>query len=137
MSVSINRPKIGVGVIIKKDGKVLTGKRKNAHGNGGWSFPGGHLEMWESVEDCAKREVLEETGLVIENLKKVAFTNDMFPEEEKHYITLFVTADYKSGEVELKEPEKCDGWKWVEWNNLPEPLFLPIINLLKEGFNPF
>ena len=38
-----NRPKIGVGIIVIKDGKILFGKRKNAHNEGSWSFPGGHL----------------------------------------------------------------------------------------------
>ena len=53
-------PKVGVGVAVVKDGKVLLGKRKNAHGEGTWSFPGGHLEYKESWEDCAIRETLEE-----------------------------------------------------------------------------
>ena len=69
------RPKVGVGVIIIKDGKVLLGKRKNAHGEGSWSFPGGHLEFNEELFDCAKREVLEETGIKIKNL----FQNSKIP----------------------------------------------------------
>ena len=58
-----NRPRIGVVVIIKKDNKILFGKRKGSHGEGSWSFPGGHLEFNENIEDCAVREVLEETGI--------------------------------------------------------------------------
>ncbi len=45
--------------------------------------------------------------------------------------------NWKSGELEVKEPEKCEGWEWIEWDKLPKPLFLPIENLIKEGFNPF
>lgn len=130
------RPKIGVGVIVLKDNRVLMLKRKNAHGNGSWCFPGGHLEFNEGVEDCAIRETLEETGIRIKNLRPGPFTNDVFKEEGKHYVTLFMIADYDSGEARIIEPEKCDGLEWSEWEKLPEPLFVPVQNLLKSGFNP-
>ena len=60
-----DRPKIGVAVIVKKKDKVLLGKRISLHGKGSWGFPGGHLEFCESIEECAKRETKEETGLII------------------------------------------------------------------------
>ena len=134
-----NRPKVGIGVIVIKDRKVLLGKRKNAHGEGSWSFPGGHLEFNESWEECAERETLEETGLKISNVRFVTATNDIFQFEKKHYITLFMIADYKSGELQILEPDKCEKWEWFEWDErtLPDPLFLPIQNLLKQNFVPF
>ena len=132
-----NMPKIGVGVIVVKDNKVLLGKRKNAHGQGSWSFPGGHLEFKEQIEDCARREVQEETGISIKNIRMGTFTNDIFRKEGKHYITLFVVSEYASGEVRVMESEKCEKWGWVEWSKLPQPLFMPIQNLLKQNFNPF
>lgn len=130
------RPKIGVGVIVIKDNKVLLGKRKNAHGEGSWSFAGGHLEINEEVEECAVREVREEIGISIKNLRKGPFTNDLFKKEGKHYVTVFVVADFDSGEVKAMEPDRCEKWEWFEWHRLPQPLFLPIQNLLKQGFNP-
>jgi len=132
-----DRPKIGVGAIIKKGDKILFGKRKNAHGDGTWSFPGGHLEFGESIEDCAKRETEEETGLIINNFKKTIFTEDVFEKENKHYITLYAIAEIYEGEPIVAEPEKCEGWGWFSWDNPPQPLFIPIENLLKEKFNPF
>jgi 8-oxo-dGTP diphosphatase len=134
-----NRPKVGIGVFIIKDGKVLLGKRKNAHGAGAWAFPGGHLEFGESWEDCAKREISEEIGITIKNIRFGAVTNDIFEKEEKHYITIFLLADYDAGEVQILEPEKCEKWKWFEWkeSKLPTPLFIPIQNLLKQGYSPF
>ena len=71
------------------------------------------------------------------NIKKIYFTNDIFFKENKHYVTLLVVSDYDSGEVQIMEPEKCDGWDWFDWDNLPKPLFIPIENLLEENFNPF
>ena len=132
-----NRPKVGVGVIVIKDNKVALGKRKNAHGADTWCFPGGHLEFNEEIEDCARREVMEETGLKIKNIRLGPFTNDIFTEENKHYITLFVTSDYDSGELRIMEPDKCERWDWFEWNELPQPLFIPIENVLKKGYDPF
>jgi 8-oxo-dGTP diphosphatase len=35
------------------------------------------------------------------------------------------------------EPEKCYGWDWFAWDNLPNPLFLPLEKMVKSGFNPF
>ena len=131
------RPKIGVGVCVIKDGKILFGKRKNAHGEGSWCFPGGHLEWNEKIEDCARREVLEETGLSIKNFRFGPYTNDIFGKEDKHYVTLFVIADYDSGELKLMEPEKCEKWDWFKWEEAPKPLFIPNQNLLKMGYNPF
>lgn len=106
------RPRVGVGVIIKKDGKVLLGKRKGAHGAGSWAFPGGHLEFGETLESCAQREVSEETGIEIKDIRSATFTNDVFEEDNKHYLTAYVTAEYSAGEVKTMEPEKCDGWEW-------------------------
>ncbi len=130
----LKRPLIGVAVIICKDNKVLLGERKNAHGDGTWAFPGGHLEFNESIEDCARREVLEETDLHIENIRHCAFTNDLFQQEQKHYVTLFVMADHSHGQLALMEPDKCEQWDWFDWDDLPKPKFLPLVNLLKQGF---
>jgi len=44
---------------------------------------------------------------------------------------------YNGGEVKVMESEKCESWEWVEWDKMPESLFLPIKNLLKRGDNPF
>lgn len=130
-------PKIGVGVIIRKDNKILLGKRKNAHGTGTWCPPGGHLEFMETITACAKRETDEESGLVITNIQKPVFTEDFFKEEDKHYITMLVTTDWESGEPELREPHKCEEWKWFAWDELPSPLFLPMQNHIDQGYNPF
>ena len=57
---------------------------------GTFQCPGGHLEHGESFAQTAAREVLEETGLVVGDIKFLTATNDVFP-EGKHYVTVFVT----------------------------------------------
>jgi len=128
------RPYIGVAVIVIRKGRVLLGKRINSHGAGTWQFPGGHLEYGESIEACARRELMEETGLSIETLHYGPFTNDFFEAEKKHYVTLFVIADRTTGEPVVKEPDKCERWGWFPWTQLPRPRFLPIVNLIKQNF---
>lgn len=129
-------PKVGVGVMIFKDGKVLMGKRKNKHGDGEYAWPGGHLEYMESMVDCAKREVFEECGLKVKNIKFLRLLN--MKEYNKHYIDIALVCEWKSGEPTLKEPEKCEGWKWYDLKNLPTPLFAPLktyFDALKTGKN--
>lgn len=132
-----NRPKVGVSALLIKGNQVLFGKRKNAHGAGSWCYPGGHLEYGESWEECVRREVSEEVGVEVGNIRFGAITNDIFENEQKHYITICMLADYISGDVKVLEPDKLEEWGWYTWDNLPSPLFLPAINLLKAGFDPF
>lgn len=130
------RPGVGVGVLIRRNGRVLFGLRRSAHGRGCWAPPAGHLEHGESVVECAKRETLEETGLTLQRPRLAkAFTEDFFP-TGKHYITLFVVADSPRGQPVVKEPDKCLEWRFVDWSHLPKPLFLTIRNLKKKKFNP-
>lgn len=125
-----DRPKVGVGVMVLKDGKVLLGKRKSSHGEGEYAWPGGHLEYMESIVGCAKREVMEETGMEIENVRFLRLLNlkDYAP---KHYIDIGLVADWKSGEPKVLEPEKCDGWEWYSLDSLPEPLFSTLPSYFK------
>ena len=129
-------PRVGVGAIVLRDGLVLLGRRLGSHGAGDWALPGGHLEFGEGVVECAAREVLEETGLVIRDGVTGAYTSDVFSREGRHYITLFVVARSEAGEPVVREPEKCAGWQWFRWSELPQPLFQPLATLRASGFVP-
>ncbi len=128
-------PRIGVGTIIFDGTKVLMGLRKGSHGGGTWCFPGGHLEMYETPEECAIRETFEETGLKINNLAHGPWTNDIFQDTSKHYISIFILAAEYSGEIAIKEKSKFSSWEWVDYQNLPDSLFFPIQNLLASGYS--
>ncbi len=118
------RPHLGVAVIIRKGNTILLGKRKNAHGEGTWATPGGHLEFGETFEQCAIREVLEETGLQLGMMWQGPSVNNIFFQENMHYVTIFMVADYVGGVPEAREPDKCEQWEWFDWSALPKPLFM-------------
>lgn len=132
--MSSRAPRIGIGVFVFKDGKFLMGKRRNAHGDGHWSIPGGHLEQGESFVEAASREVLEETGLKIKNIRFGAVTNDLFEKEDKHYVTIWMLSDWDEGKERITEPDKFVEMQWRDFDNLPKPLFLPWKQLLSSQF---
>ena len=117
-----NHPKVGVGVMLFKDGKVLLTKRKGSHGAGMHSFPGGHLEYMESFEECAQRETKEECGLEIKNIRFLYLTN-VTKYAPKHYVHIGMIAEWAGGEPQTMEPDKAEEWKWYALDELPEPLF--------------
>jgi 8-oxo-dGTP diphosphatase len=131
--MAAERPRVGVAAIVRRDGKVLLGRRIGSHGARTWNFPGGHLEFGETPEACAERETLEECGLRASARRRLGYTNDLFAAEGRHYITLYIEVEAPDGEPRILEPAKCTAWRWFDLDSLPEPLFLPIQNLLKSG----
>lgn len=139
MNSDEQKPMVGVGVMIFKDGKILLGKRKNAHGEGSYAFPGGHFEYMETFEECATREVMEECGIEIQNIK-FQLVGNIRTFKPKHYVQVSFTADWKSGEVKILEPDKCEGWDWYDLDNLPQNIMVTSalsIESYKTGKNYF
>jgi 8-oxo-dGTP diphosphatase len=128
------QPRVGMGVFVIRDGKFLMGHRIGSHGEGTWSIPGGHMEYGETFEQTAKREVMEETGIAVQNVRFGAVTNDLFETDKKHYVTIWVLSDWLENEPSITEPDKFIDQEWIDINNLPEPLFLPWDSLLKSEF---
>lgn len=125
--------RVGIGVFVWKDGKFIMGKRRGSHGHDTWSIPGGHLEFGETWEQCAKREVLEETGVHIKNVHFLAATEDLFSKDNKHYTTIWVESEWASGEPTLNEPDKWIDQQWRDFKTLPTPLFEPCWQNLRQA----
>jgi 8-oxo-dGTP diphosphatase len=128
------RPLVGIGVLIRKNDEYLLTKRRNSHGDGTWSPPGGHLEFGESFEECAIRETLEETSLIIDDLVFLGVSNDFFEVENKHYITIWMEATSIDGEAIINSPDEMSEIAWFKRDQLPAPLFLPMEKLITNEF---
>ena len=129
------KPQVGTAIIITKDNKVLLMKRKGTHGKGTWSTPGGHLDFGETLEGCSAREAKEEVGLDVVEIRFRAVTNDVFDTTGRHYVTIWM--DGKSiGEPTIAAEKEAEEIGWFAWDSLPQPLFLPLENLVKENSYP-
>ncbi len=128
-------PKIGIGILILNEyQQILLGKRLVEHGYGMWSPPGGHLEYGETFEECARREIYEETGLSIEEPLFQGITNTIFKNEEKHYVCIFMKVTLRSKQIpQNREPHKTEKWIWFNLNDLPLDLFLPFDSFIKKN----
>ena len=125
-----NTIKVGVGVIILKDEKILLGHRVSKYKDTGgiyepnsWTLPGGKQEYNETILECAKREALEETNLSIDDLEIFGADDDIAI--DRHFITLYVLSKSYKGDLKAIEVDKIDDWKWFDLNNLPNNLYSP------------
>ncbi|KAF9435421.1 Nudix hydrolase 15, mitochondrial [Entomortierella beljakovae] len=133
---------VGVGVWIMHDKKVLIGKRIGSHESGTWQLAGGHLEFGESFEECATRESLEETDLNLDpkSLRFVTANNNLMPDFDKHYVTVFMAANVVGNSLpKVMEPLKCEKWEWISKEQLLDdngpyrPLLSPLARMIKNN----
>lgn len=141
MTLNLSKEKdkvgVGVGVMIIKDGKILLGRRHDnpekasslLDGAGTWTMPGGKLDFGETFEDCARREVLEETGMTLNKVEVICINQDIV--ETAHFITIGLFSDGFSGEPKIMEPDKITEWRWFNPENLPSPMYFPSAKVLK------
>ncbi|KAI8981035.1 NUDIX hydrolase domain-like protein [Pilobolus umbonatus] len=136
--------RVGVGCFVtyKDNGitRCLIGQRKGSHGANTWQLPGGHLEWYESFEECAKREVYEETNLILpmNDIHFLSATNDIMKTENKHYVTIFMVCSIDKCQIQnvrVNEPHKLEGeWKWVTLDQLlaHPALFSPLQSFVNQ-----
>ena len=84
--------------MVERDGMLLLGKRGKEPAYGTMITPGGGVEQFESIADTARREIREETGLEITNLRQFDAYQIIRPETGEHRIVIYWKADWKSGE---------------------------------------
>lgn len=122
--------KVGIGVMIINNHRILLGHRvTNGQDTGGiyepdtWCLSGGKQEYNETIFDCAKREVKEETNLDISHMEVFGAIDDIQP--NKHFVTIWIIANQYEGELKIMEPDKQDDWKWFDLDHLPDQIYSP------------
>jgi 8-oxo-dGTP diphosphatase len=121
-------------IVANGEGKILFGKRKGGYKAGTYGLPGGRVESNEPLLDTARRELEEETGLVAHDMKYFGVVREW--QETNSFIHFVYVCTNYSGDVENKEPEKCEGWEWFSLDALPEPLLpgnVPALEMYQTG----
>ena len=148
-SENVHRPLIGVAAIVTcetiGEDFVLISERLSdkSHGKGYFQLPGGHLEFGGTFEECAQRELKEETNLDCHQWKLIYLTNTIFSKEEggpKHYLTLFLRGQILDpSKLKSMEKEKNSPWFWIQWKQLKQmKLFQPLHQAVHDQhFHPF
>jgi len=112
-------------IILSSEKKVLLGKRKTGYKPGYYALPGGRWRSGETLKDCVKREVKEETGLEVIELCPVSISFNRYQDGYQECWSVGALVTEFQGQVTLREPERCEGWDWYDLNALPQPLFRP------------
>ena len=131
----MKQEKIGVCVLLfNEHNEILLGERLNSYMEGYFGVAGGRLELRESLVECAKREVVEETGLSIEDFHYVGVVREF--QENSNFIHFAFVAKIVEGQPQNKEPHKCKGWGWYPLDKLPQnvlPGHMAALSMYKNG----
>jgi mutator protein MutT len=118
---------IGVGVgaiIVDSQGRLLLAKRgpKAKNERGLWEFPGGSVELGETLAEALHREMREELGIEIVVGELLDVVDHILKEEGQHWVSPTFLCNIASGEPHIREPEKCAEIGWYHTNEIPEKL---------------
>ena len=130
-----NQVRVWVWIYLIQDWKILMGLRKSKHGEWSYSPPWWHLEYNETIQECAIRELSEETGIDIDDVVHYGTTDDFFQDTWKHYITIHTCAKGNDFTPKVLEKDKCTWWKWMTWEEIKalwDKNFLSLQNFIKK-----
>lgn len=115
-------PRLGVGVAIVRNGRLLLIRRLKPPEAGCWGLPGGKVDFLETVETAIRREAREELGVDLGPLQLLCVTDQLHPDIPEHWVAPVYLTREITGEPAIQEPEKHDGLEWYDLEALPAPL---------------
>ena len=110
-----DRPLVGVGAVIVRERRVVIVQRSTEPLKGQWSIPGGALEVGETLRQCAAREALEETGLLVEAADVLDVFDSIYPDPDGRTRYHYVLIDFFCRAVggELKAGGDAAQARWI------------------------
>lgn len=115
-------PRLGVGVLIVRDGQVLLMRRRCDPEAGRWGLPGGKVDWMETAEHAARREVDEELGIALHEIRLLCVTDQIDPVHARHWFAPVYLSEGFSGEPRIVEPDKHAALGWCLPDEAPGPL---------------
>jgi 8-oxo-dGTP diphosphatase len=115
---------VGVGVVFVRNNTIFLAKRLGSHGESTWGSAGGHLELGETLEECARREAREELGVNVGEVMFLCLSNIIA--YDKHYVDIEFLGDISDQAPCVVEQRSFTEYGWFPLNDLPDPLFEPV-----------
>jgi 8-oxo-dGTP diphosphatase len=119
-------PRIRVGVVLVDGDRLLLVRHQKKDATY-WLLPGGGLDYGETIEECAKREILEETGLEIEVKKFLYLSEGIAPDKSRHIVQLFVLGERTGGNLIACDEEVIAEVAWIPFSELKTITLYPTI----------
>lgn len=120
--MTFSEPRVGCGVAIVQDGRILLMRRLKAPEPGHWGIAGGKIDLFETAPEAAAREIAEELGLTVRADDLLCFVDQIDREAGTHWVSPVYLATDVEGEPRNMEPAKCGGVDWFSLDALPAPL---------------
>lgn len=133
-----SRPVLGAIAVVYQDGNVILVQRGKDPNRGFWGFPGGHVELGETLQDAAIRELCEETGVIAEPIDTLRLLDVIDRGEDhsirSHYVLGVVLCRYVSGTPTAQDDAADARWVNVESMTKTDLPFLPqVVEVAEEA----
>ncbi|KQS79138.1 DNA mismatch repair protein MutT [Rhizobium sp. Leaf384] len=122
-SPGIDFPGVGCGLAILRDNQILLCRRLKAPERGHWTITGGKVDLMEDSRTAARREGVEESGLIIgPAIDFLCVSEQVLEQDRQHWISLIYVTHDTTGDPQETEPGKLADIGWFDLDALPTPL---------------